>query len=59
LQRAPHPDAARAFVAYLTGSHARSILRRYGFPPVHPVQVSQPRGVPADLRRALGLPTAR
>jgi ABC-type molybdate transport system substrate-binding protein len=33
LRNAPHPEAARAWVSYLTSDEARQIYRKYGFGP--------------------------
>jgi molybdate transport system substrate-binding protein len=33
LQRAQHPELARAFVGFLTGSEGQAILKRFGFLP--------------------------
>lgn len=35
LKRAPHPAAAKAFMAFLTGPEGQAIYHRYGFLPPH------------------------
>lgn len=55
LERAPHPAAARSFVAFLVGDQGRAILRGEGFAPEQPPKVTDPAAVPAGLRQALRL----
>jgi molybdate/tungstate transport system substrate-binding protein len=52
LNRAPHDEAARDFVAYLLGAKGRKLLERDGFTLVNPPQVTG-SGVPKSLRAVL------
>ncbi|UGB39552.1 substrate-binding domain-containing protein [Frateuria soli] len=35
MKEAPHPEAARDFLAFMRGPQAQAIYRKYGFQPVH------------------------
>jgi molybdate/tungstate transport system substrate-binding protein len=52
LERAPHPGAAGAFVAYLLGPNGSPALRHAGLEVLRPPRLSGPRSaVPPTLRR--------
>ena len=50
LNRAPHEAAARAFVAFLLGTHGRKILKANGVEPITPPRVTGRTSVPAGLK---------
>lgn len=33
MKHAPHPEAARAFIAFMTSPQARAVYKKYGFQP--------------------------
>ncbi len=53
LNRAPHPAAARAFLAYLLGADGQRILKENGVPVVTPTKVSGQSHVPSDVKPLL------
>jgi len=48
--RAPHPDAAARFTAFLFADSGRRLFERRGFHPVSPVQCVACAGLPGELR---------
>jgi len=48
--RAPHPDLAAGFAAFLFGEPGRRLFERRGFHPVSPVQCQACEGLPTKLR---------
>jgi molybdate/tungstate transport system substrate-binding protein len=48
--RAPHPDAAARFSAFLFADSGRRLFERRGFHPVSPVQCVACAGLPGELR---------
>ncbi|MGH9083263.1 MAG: substrate-binding domain-containing protein [Acidimicrobiales bacterium] len=54
VNRAPHPAAARALVAWLLGRHGRKTMKKNGLVPVVPPRLSGDRAaVPPSLRKVL------
>jgi len=53
LNRAPHPAAARAFLAYLLGANGQRILKANGITPVTPTKVSGQSHAPSDVKPLL------
>ena len=48
--RAPHPELAGRFAAFLFGESGRRLFERRGFHPVSPVQCPACEGLPGELR---------
>ncbi len=53
LNRAPHPTAARAFVAFLLGKDGHKILKANGVEPLNPPKVTGRSSVPSNLKATL------
>ncbi|HEY1831716.1 MAG TPA: extracellular solute-binding protein [Acidimicrobiales bacterium] len=53
LNRAPHPAAARAFLAFLLGAAGQRILKENGIALVTPTKVSGQSHVPSDVKPLL------
>ncbi|HUC05193.1 MAG TPA: extracellular solute-binding protein [Acidimicrobiales bacterium] len=53
LNRAPHPAAARAFVAFMLGKEGRKVLERHGIVSLVPPKVSGRSSVPEGLQHLL------
>ena len=49
-KRAPHPDAATRFAAFLFADRGRRLFERRGFHPVAPPQCTACMGLPVELR---------
>ena len=56
--RAPHPDVAASFAAFLLDDSGRRLFQRRGFHPVFPAQCASCAGLPAQLQSFVTSPVS-